>query len=174
MLFGRLSVHPDWMKAMLSLTDEQAKQVARDSSKMLRFKQLVFARWAMVMYEFEKQLYADPDQDLNALWWQIKRKYQFQNKPDNRNQPDWAAKIHIVTVPCYYHNYLLGELLASQLYHKLATDRIPGDLVGQPKAGQFLRANIFEPGMIYPWNEMIRRATGEELTAKYFAEQFVN
>lgn len=173
MFFGRLSVNPDWMKAMLQLTDDQARKVAGDSEKMLRYKQLVFARWAMVMYEFEKRLYADPDQDLNALWWQIKKKYQFQNSPEGRNQPDWAAKIHIVTVPCYYHNYLLGELLASQLYHKMATEKIPAGFVGQPKVGRILRTSVFEPGMIYPWNEMIRRATGEELTAKYFARQFV-
>jgi peptidyl-dipeptidase A len=174
MFFGRLSVNPDWMKAMLQLTDDQTKKVAGDSERMLRYKQLVFARWAMVMYEFEKRLYADPDQDLNALWWQIKQKYQFQNKPDGRNQADWAAKIHIATAPCYYHNYLLGELLASQLNNKMKTDGVAPGLVGQPKVGQFLRKNIFEPGAIYPWNEMIRRATGEELTAKYFVRQFVN
>ena len=133
MFFGRLSVNPDWMKAMLELTDDQTKKVAGDSEKMLRYKQLVFARWAMVMYEFEKRLYADPDQDLNALWWQIKKKYQFQNKPDGRNQADWATKIHIATAPCYYHNYLLGELLASQLYNKLKTDKIPAGFVGQPE-----------------------------------------
>ena len=29
--------------------------------------------------------------------------------------PDWAAKIHIATNPVYYHNYMLGEMMASQL-----------------------------------------------------------
>ncbi len=29
--------------------------------------------------------------------------------------PDWAAKIHMTGAPVYYHNYLLGELIASQL-----------------------------------------------------------
>ncbi len=173
MFFGRLSVNPDWMKVMLQLTDDQAQKIARDSEKMLRYKQLVFARWAMVMYEFEKRLYADPDQNLNALWWQIKKKYQFQNIPEGRDQPDWAAKIHIATSPCYYYNYLLGELLASQLYNKMAAEKVLSGFVDQPAVGRILRASVFEPGMIYPWNEMIRRATGEELTAKYFAAQFV-
>ncbi|MCK7529636.1 MAG: hypothetical protein MZV63_00520 [Marinilabiliales bacterium] len=35
-------------------------------------------------------------------------------KPEGRNMPDWATKIHVALYPCYYHNYLLGELLASQ------------------------------------------------------------
>jgi len=33
--------------------------------------------------------------------------------------------------------------------------------------------NIFAPGMTYKWNDMIERATGERLTAKYYALQFV-
>jgi len=32
-------------------------------------EQLIFTRWAMVMYDFEKRLYTDPRQDLNSLWW---------------------------------------------------------------------------------------------------------
>jgi peptidyl-dipeptidase A len=32
---------------------------------------------------------------------------------------------------------------------------------------------VFKPGMRWPWNEMIERATGEKLTAKYYARQFI-
>lgn len=134
----------------------------------------------MVMYNFEKQLYANPDQDLNALWWEMVEKYQLVKKPEGRNEPDWAAKIHLPLYPCYYHNYLLGELLASQLHHhithnvlKLESDKNVS-YVGQKKVGDFLRENIFEPGSTYRWNKMIENATGEPLTPKYFVAQFVN
>jgi len=33
--------------------------------------------------------------------------------------------------------------------------------------------NYFKHGAKYPWNEMIEKATGEKLTAKYYADQFV-
>ncbi len=142
-------------------------------------KQLIFARWAMVMYNFEKQLYADPDQDLNALWWKLVQKYQFVTPPADRNKPDWAAKIHIASAPCYYHNYLMGELFASQLHNYIVRNilRLDSDAgvsyVAKPEAGEYLRANIFEVGKAYLWNDMIRRATGEGLDPKYFVEQFV-
>jgi peptidyl-dipeptidase A len=42
------------------------------------------------------------------------------------------------------------------------------------KAGDFFRNSIFAPGAKYYWNDMIEKATGEKLTAKYFAKQFVN
>ena len=38
---------------------------------------------------------------------------------------------------------------------------------------EFLIEKVFSPGAKYYWNEMIEKATGEKLTSKYFAEQFV-
>jgi len=180
MFFGRLSQNPDWMQQMLNLTDDQRDEIAAVSDEYARMKQLIFARWAMVMYNFEKSLYADPDQDLNALWWKLVEKYQFVTPPADRDEPDWAAKIHMASAPCYYHNYLLGELLASQLHNYIVANVLGLDsdegvsYVGQKKLGDYLRTHIFEVGKAYPWNEMIKRATGEPLDPKYFVRQFVS
>ncbi len=179
MFFGRLSRNPAWMQQMLDLSDEQRTEIEKVSDKYAQLKQLIFARWAMVMYEFEKQLYANPEQDLNTLWWDIVEKYQLVHRPEGRNEPDWAAKIHFTIAPCYYHNYMLGELLASQMHNhivhkvlKLNSDE-QVSYVGQMKVGKWFGKHIFEAGNMYHWNEMIERATGEPLTAKYFVEQFV-
>ncbi|NIW72604.1 peptidase M3 [candidate division KSB1 bacterium] len=179
MFFGRLSRNPDWMQQMLQLSDEQRTEIEKVSSKYTQLKQLIFARWAMVMYNFEKQLYANPEQDLNSLWWQTVEKYQLVKKPQGRNKPDWAAKIHFNVAPCYYHNYMLGELLASQLHHRIVYNvlKLESDenvsYVGLSKAGDFLTEKVFKAGNLYHWNEMIERATGEPLTPKYFVAQFV-
>jgi len=179
MFFGRLSRNPAWMQQMLGLSDAQRAEIEKVSGKYMQLKQLIFARWDMVMYAFEKQLYANPDQDLSKLWWDIVEKYQLVNRPPGRTSPDWAAKIHFAAAPCYYHNYMLGELLASQLHHHLTAKvlKVKQDqdvsYVGQKKAGRFLRDKVFEAGDLYPWNQMIDRATGEPLTATYFVEQFV-
>ena len=76
MFFGRLSRNAAWMQQMLDLSEPQRAKIERVSEKYLRFQQVLFARWAMVMYTFEKQLYANPDQDLNTLWWDLVEKYQ--------------------------------------------------------------------------------------------------
>lgn len=175
MFFGRLSQDPVWMEKMLGLTAIERDEIAGVSSKYSRLKQLVFARWAMVMYEFEKQLYADPDQDLNSLWWDIVGRYQHVRKPEGHNQPDWAAKIHFTIAPCYYHNYLLGELLASQLHYYIRQHIAGGDsrYIDQKKIGEYFKSKVFSVGAQLHWNEMIKMATGEPLTAKYFVRQFV-
>jgi len=179
MFFGRLSRNPAWMQQMLNLSDVQRREIEKVSGKYMQLKQLIFARWAMVMYDFEKQLYADPDQDLNSLWWRLVEKYQFVRRPEGRDAPDWAAKIHFAIAPCYYHNYMLGELLASQLHNRIVHKelKLKSDenvsYVSQIKVGDFLRKKVFEVGAVYHWNKMIERATGEPLTPKYFVRQFV-
>jgi peptidyl-dipeptidase A len=179
MLFGRLSRNPAWMQQMLDLTDKQRAEIEKVSEKYAQLKQLIFARWAMVMYDFEKQLYADPNQNLNALWWDMVQKYQFVDSPPERDEPDWAAKIHFTIAPCYYHNYMLGELLASQLHHHLVHELLKRDsdenvgYVDQKRVGDFLTEKVFDAGAVYRWNDMIERATGEPLTPKYFVGQFV-
>jgi len=179
MFFGRLSRNPDWMQQMLDLSDEQRKEIEKVSAKYAQLKQLIFARWDMVMYEFEKQLYANPDQDLNNLWWDIVEKYQFVNRPGERDEPDWASKIHFTIAPCYYHNYLLGEMFASQLHQYIVSNvlELESDegvsYVGQRKVGEFMHEKVFEAGAVYRWNRMIELATGEPLSPKYFVAQFV-
>jgi len=63
MFFSRLSRNPAWMQEMLGLSEKKRMEIEEVSRKYLRFQQVLFARWALVMYNFEKQLYADPDQD---------------------------------------------------------------------------------------------------------------
>jgi peptidyl-dipeptidase A len=140
---------------------------------------LVFSRWAQVMYRFEKGMYENPDQDLNKLWWDLVEKYQMMKRPEGRNAPDWASKIHIAAYPCYYHNYLMGEILASQLYYYITNTVLQSqdlkntDFVNKPEVGKYLRDRFFAPGARFYWNDMIEKATGEKLTAKYYAKQFV-
>ena len=179
MIMGRCSSNPQWMLDMGVINPEQKEKIADVCAKSLRLEQLTFSRWAQVMYRFEKAMYADPDQDLNALWWTLVEKYQLLKKPEGRNEPDWATKIHVALYPCYYHNYLMGELLASQLFYYISdnvlknTDYKNVSFVNHPEVGTYLKEKVFMPGSLYQWNDMIQRATGEKLTAKYYAKQFV-
>jgi peptidyl-dipeptidase A len=173
-MFGRLATDPQWMLNMGVIDAKESEKIVDNSRKALRLQMLVFSRWAQVMYRFEKSMYENPDQDLNQLWWDMVQKYQLLVKPEGRNMPDWATKIHVALYPCYYHNYLLGEILASQLYSCITTGiSKTQSFVGEKAVGDFLREKVFMPGARYYWNDMIEKATGEKLTAKYYAKQFV-
>jgi len=180
MIFGRMASSPQWMKDMGVINASQVHEISEKAHKITRMQQLVFSRWVQVMYRFEKGMYENPNQDLNKLWWDLVEKYQGMSRPEERDMPDWATKIHIAAFPCYYHNYLMGELLASQFYYTIAEQiyntEVPGDLsfYGNAEVGKYFITNVFNPGAKYPWNEMIEKATGKPLTAVYYAKQYVD
>ena len=179
MMFGRLSQNPEWLNKMGVISIEESSSTTEQLIDSLRLEQLIFSRWVQVMYRFEKEMYSNPDQDLNSLWWQLVEKYQLLKKPESRDKPDWAAKIHLALYPAYYHNYLLGELLASQLYSYItrkvlhSENEIGESFVKKIEVGDYLKNQFFSYGALYPWNEIIKKATGEKLTPRYYAAQFV-
>lgn len=180
MLFGRKGAEAQWIQDMVGISDEEKSKIFDIANKRLKMQQLVFSRWSQVMYRFEKAMYENPDQDLNKLWWDLVEKYQMIKRPESRNSPDWATKIHIATSPCYYHNYHLGELFASQLYFTIAEKILKDNpfkvlsFTGHPEVGKYLIDNVFSVGAKYEWNDMIEKATGEKLTPKFYAKQFVH
>ncbi|MGE5397727.1 MAG: M2 family metallopeptidase [Chitinophagales bacterium] len=174
MMFGRLDSDPVWMGEMTGLRPEEQTRIQEACQKQSRADALVFSRWSQVMYRFEKSMYENPDQDLNKLWWNLVEQYQLVKMPEGRDQPDWAAKIHIATAPAYYHNYLIADLYASQLSHHIRTRVLApdGDYNSDPRIGEYLKKEVFEPGDRYPWDELVKRSTGEALTAKYYSQEF--
>lgn len=177
MMFERVAKRNAFLEKMdLKVTDGKAFDEA--GAKMLRCQLLIFSRWCQVMLRFEKGMYENPDQDLRKLWWDLVEKYQLVKRPPGRKAPDYASKIHVVSAPVYYHNYMMGELFASQLHHAIARDVYKGAdprtviYVGNKEVGEFMKKRVFEPGKTKSWNELTKYATGEELNAKAFAADF--
>jgi peptidyl-dipeptidase A len=176
MLFGALVKDPAWLVARGGADPARVGGIAKAIREQRRREQLVFARWSLVMLHFEKALYEDPGQDLNARWWEIVSRFQRLRPPAGRREPDWASKAHFTVAPVYYHNYLLGELFAAQVRHCLGglvnPPVPPTELrLGDPACGELLRRKVFQPGATWPWPEFVRRATGEPLTPRHFAAE---
>jgi len=177
MMFERFSKSADWLKEMgVRVADPAAFNAAGE--QMRRDKLLIFSRWCQVMLRFEKGLYDDPRQDLNSLWWQLVEKYQLIQRPEGRDAPDYASKIHVVVAPAYYHNYMMGELFACQVNHAIARDVLRtadaknASYVGRKDVGQYMKDRVFAPGRTLTWNELTKFATGEHLNPQAFAADF--
>jgi len=173
MYMGRLTRDPAWLREVPAATLRPGE--ARDVEAQQRAAMLVSTRWMLVMAYFERELYRDPDRaDLNGLWWDLVERLQLIRRPEGRDAPDWASKIHLSLSPVYYHNYLLGELMASQI-SAAARRGVPEgrSIAGHPQVGAFLRERIFGPGASLDWNELLVHATGEPLSPRSFVEEFV-
>ena len=177
LLFGRNTKIPLFLKNYCDIKEDLFKEIKENSFDMFKMRQLIFARWSFVMFNFERELYKNPDQNLNKLWWNLTKKYQLIDF--SRNSPDWASKIHFISSPVYYHNYLLGEVLASQIHIYIIKNILKNqelnnyDYSNNKEVGGYLKKHVFLPGAKYEWHEMVKKATGKLLTPKYFIEQFI-
>ncbi|MGH9362485.1 MAG: M2 family metallopeptidase, partial [Thermoanaerobaculia bacterium] len=122
MFFGRRAKSAEFARLLLGLPDARAEAYGKAGRRMLLWERVVFCRWTQVMMRFERALYADPEQDLQRLWWDLVERYQGLRRTPGEGRCDWAAKIHLTTNPVYYHNYMLGEMMASQLQRMLARE----------------------------------------------------
>ncbi|MBI4469885.1 MAG: M2 family metallopeptidase [Acidobacteria bacterium] len=177
MMFERWSKNGAWLEKM-GVKVEDPKAFTDTGSRMRRNFLLILSRWCQVMLRFEQGMYANPDQDLNKLWWDLVEKYQMIKRPEGRNAPDYASKIHIISAPCYYHNYMMGQLFACQLHAAIARDALKGAdpasclYIGNKDVGRFMKDKVFGLGRSLSWKDLTRYATGEELNAKAFANEF--
>src|SRR5581483_7673352 len=147
-MFQRFSKSADFL-AELGVKVADPKTFNETGERMRRNQLMIFSRWCQVVLRFEKELYHNPNQDLNKLWWDLVEKYQMVRRPEGRNAPDYAAKIHIVTVPAYYHNYMMGELFACQVHASIVREVLGGrdspvGYVGNPRIGEFMRRKVFD------------------------------
>ena len=176
MMFERFSKSAEWLRAY-GVEVTEPEKFSASAAEMRRDRLLIFSRWAQVMFRFEKELYRDPSQDLNKLWWDLVEKYQGVRRPPERNAPDYASKIHVVSAPAYYHNYLLGQLFACQLHASIAkevlnrSDAADAIYTREARVGKYLREKLFSQGALRSWNDVTRYATGSELNAKAFAAE---
>jgi peptidyl-dipeptidase A len=176
MQFERFSKSRTWLEKM-GVKLENPASFERAAQKVQRNQLLIFSRWCQVMLRFEKAMYENPAQDLNKLWWDLVEKYQEVKRPKDRDNPDYASKIHICSAPVYYHNYMMGQLFASQVHHSLSTDALGTDpkaasYVGDKRVGDFMKKKVFEPGRSLSWKQLTKHATGSDLSPRAFAKDF--
>ena len=140
-----------------------------------------FIFWASgVMTHWEADVYArnlSPDQ-WNARWWQYVRDFQGVEPPAPRGEEfcDAATKTHINDNPCYYYSYAIATVLKYQLHEYIARRILHQppqrcNYANSKETGAFLR-RIMEKGGTEDWRQVLRQATGEDLSTRAMVQYF--
>jgi peptidyl-dipeptidase A len=161
-LFGKLSTVECFLQKYGSAAEPLPAQLSTHSAAQL----LVFARWTLVMIHFERDLYQKKQINLNDLWWSLVARFQGVRKVSGRNAPDWASKLHLACAPVYYQNYILGEMISSQLKQYLQKNQIN---LMSGSAGKWLKTQFFASGASFQWETTLKKATQENLNPEYFS-----
>jgi peptidyl-dipeptidase A len=135
---------------------------------------------AGTMTEFEKSLYADnlPQDQYNAKWWELAKKYQGIVPPGVRDERycDAATKTHINDDAAQYYDYALSFVILFQLHNHISKNILKQDpratnYYGNKEVGKFLK-DIMYYGSSKDWNAVLKEKTGSELSAKAMIEYF--
>ena len=169
LLLGTLASEREWLERVLELDGGEAQELEARLRRARAAELLVFTRWVLVMNQFERLLYADPERDLDAAWWELVARHQLVTPPEGRQAPDWAAKVHIAVAPVYYHTYLYGSMVASQL--KTTLREAAGGIVDRPAAGELLRERLYAPGESVRWDRLVVQASGSPLSVESLARE---
>lgn len=181
-LFRRMPFNVNWLQGMgLLYMPKDARRARLESYMNLHAQQLIFCRWGLVMYRFERALYQNPDQDLDRLWRNLEVRYQLISASAAAESANsgWVTKWHLVLRPCFYHNYLLGSAVACHLNAYICDsilqtpDYWTPDYMAAEEVGTFLKNKIFWHGDAYPWYEILERVTGRPFSLQYYAQWLV-
>jgi peptidyl-dipeptidase A len=167
---GALVKDPQWLVSVAGLPADGVRDLTGDLRAALAGQKILFARWGLLVAHFERDLYSDPEIDLDARWWELVERFQSIEPAAEAPSGAWASKIHIAVAPVYYHNYLLGEILAAQL--RSVVERECGSFVGNRAAGEFLQDRIFRHGQLMRWDALVESAVGKKVSARDFVAAF--
>ncbi len=178
MLLERQVSTADWMTHFLGVPEEEARAAADAAWKAVRAQEIIFARWCLVIYHWEKDIYANPDQDWGDAWWRHKERFQGLKRPEGWSNPDPLGKYHLATASAtYYNNYAVGSFVAAQVAAALA-DHIGQDVRsatyrGDVRVGEWLVGRYTAPGARLGWLQLVEQATGARLSTEAWRRQFV-
>jgi hypothetical protein len=151
---------PDVDTRLFALNASQAATM----KERYRLKSLFDLRDTMADSLFEFEAYAEPDQDLSALYNRIHSKYLGVGMHDTTV---WAYNPMYGSDPIYLQSFVVAEMVARQIQH--AVDKRFGTSWGKA-AGDYLKDQFYSRGARQNLAGIMQAGTGERLSSKYLVE----
>jgi len=158
-MFARLLTRPEALikYAGVSLALAERYELAR------REIGLIHLRRQLLQVMFEYQAYQNPDRDLNTLYWDLFEQYML--LPTHQDLQPWASLLELTAHPINLQHLLISNIISAQSIASLEISY--PDLPEDRMAGSFLVQNYFRFGARYPWRDLLKRGTDEELDFEY-------
>ena len=125
-----------------------------------------FISKSLLIIEFEKEFYNNPEQNPKELWKKLNKKYlNRENILDN----EWATIPHYLSHPAYYQNYFRANLMKVQIYEYLKS--VLGNITENNKTAEFMDKKIFQYGASIEEYDLIKKITGKDFSEQSFIEK---
>ena len=158
-----------WLHRVLGMPKGTAEDTAaRAAEYQAAHKLMSTVRFRLLpIIGFEREMYKNPDQDLNKLWAKTTKQFLGMDVPADRKTHDWTYKIHFATAPAYYPFYFFADLARAQVEATIKTKH--GGML-TPATGNFLREQR-KDGLTRHWTQIIEDMTGKPLGTEALANE---
>lgn len=175
--FENLASDYDWLKDEGYIDEKKQNQYVLMCQHIHQVDRLFRCRGLLALSEFEREIYHNPDQDLDLLWHDVNLKYLGQNYPAEKGAGYWAANKFSTSLSCTVHNFVLADIFAAQLQHAVENEVIKktgGEYKNNKAIGKHLVDHLYRYGNLLPWEQLIEKATKEPLNSAYLVESMVD
>jgi len=159
-------------------TDKQTWLELYTKAKDFEIQNYVAGRYLPALYRLrslmnnffiEYAMYHNPEQDIDSVERAMFKKYllvdldslAMQTK-EKKFPSIFASSIWYTSYPCYYQNYILSGMIATQI-HEAMENKFGDDYFSNPNISSWLIESFYTEGERLDWNEKIRQATGKGL-----------
>ena len=168
-LFGGFVTHKAFYSGFFTEKLEEAEKNFRRLKLWKRANQLR----AVSRILFDQALYRSRIEnidDIHQLLWQTN--LEVLGEQPYADLPLWASTIHYTTHPIYFHNYLLGDLTCDMLEQVFLRREGVSDVTDKPESfGRFILDEVIRTSGRYPFPELFRRISGENLSLKLLSQR---
>jgi hypothetical protein len=137
------------------LTDDELRIILTNKKKSI----LEFFRFAVFLWNFEKSIYNNPDQDMSELYKTLAVKT---HMPKTNQYRLWYDTSIFASHDLYYIHYTLAYLYAFKL-RKLLEKKYGPNYYENPEVGNFLRENLFKYGNSLQPEKLFIRLFGDNI-----------
>jgi len=160
--FESFCFSPDWLRKYTHMPESLIERVRQGQFAT----DILNARLLLVNVLFEREIYRNPNRDLNALYWDLLIEHT--NLPRYDDLVLWTSETDLPEGLLISRDHLFAQIAAAQTWAYIAQQH--GSVVGNREVRSFMVQNYFRFGNRYPWEELVERATDEPLSVIYLLE----
>ncbi len=148
--------NPEWQKKYTDLTIEEITE----KRERINESAPAYIRFSLYNFMLETELYLNPQKSYEEIQKDLAKKYLLIETEEIRTRG--LNNIIYVSYPLYLQNYLLADIIASQV-HTTLQEKFGNDYAFNQEVGSYLIKNFYSKGEYYNWQERLICGTGNPL-----------